>query len=80
MATATITGISVCAGGEHVTLRLTIGANNFNFRYDMEELTGGIPMDDRRLATLIMAKFHCTGMTKAQARTALQGGIDVVTS
>lgn len=80
MAEATITGVAVCAGGEHVTLRLTVGANNFDFRYDMEELVGGIGADDRRQAVLTIAKFHCTGMTKAQARTALAGGVDVVTS
>lgn len=80
MAEATITGIAVCAGGEHVTLRLTVGANNFDFVYAMDELTGGISAEDRRQATLIMAKFHCTGMNKSQARTALAGGIDVVTS
>lgn len=80
MAEATITGIAVCGGGEHVTLRLTVGANNFDFTYETAELIGGISADDRRQATLIMAKFHCIGMNKSQARTALAGGVDVVTS
>jgi hypothetical protein len=79
MASATITGVHVCGGGEHVVLRLTVGAQNFDFSYEMDELIGGIPPDDRRLATLVIAKFHCTGMTKAQARTALAGGVDVET-
>ncbi len=81
MASATITGIAQCDGGEHVTLRLTIGAQNFDFAYTMDEMLGGIPSEDRREAMLIMAKFHCSGMTKAQARTELVSpGISVVTS
>ena len=80
MATATITGVHQCGGGEHVVLRLTIGANNFDFNYDMEDIIGGIPEEHRRLATLVIAKFHCSGMTKAQSRSALAAGVDVVTS
>ena len=80
MANATITGVAQCAGGDHVTLRLTVGAQNFDFVYHLDELLGGIPPDDRALATLVISKFHCTGMTKQQARTALAGGVDVVTT
>lgn len=81
MATATITMQSVCAGGDHVTVRLTVGAQNFDFNFGVDELRDPITADDRRLATSIMTRFHCQGMTKAQARAELQSpGISVVTS
>ena len=81
MATATITLQSVCAGGNHVTVRLTVGAQNFDFTYMIDELDNPITAEERRLATSIITRFHCQGMTAAQAKAELVSpGISVVTS
>ena len=81
MASATITLQSVCAGGDHVNVRLTVGAQNFDFNYGIDELRETITPEERRLATSVIARFHCQGMTKAQAKTELTSpGISVVTS
>jgi hypothetical protein len=81
LASATITLQSVCAGGDHVTLRLTVGAQTFDFHYGIDELRENISTDDRREAVRTITRFHCGGMTKAQAKAELQGtGISVATS
>lgn len=81
MAAATITLQSVCAGGDHVVVRLTVGAQNFDFAYTISDLNNAITPEERQLATSIIARFHCGGMTKAQAKTELTSpGISVVTS
>jgi hypothetical protein len=82
MATATITLQSVCgAGGEHCIIRLTVGANNFDFTFAISDLNNPITADERQLATSIITRFHCGGMTKLEAKAELQPpGISVVTS
>lgn len=81
MASASITLQSVCDGGDHVKLRLTVGANTFDFDYNIDELRQSITAEDRREAVLTITRFHCSGMTKAQAKTELESpGIQVTTS
>lgn len=81
MATGTITSLSVCPGGEHLNVRLAVGAQNFDFSYEIDELRAAITTDDRRAAVLAMIKFHCGGMTKVAARAQLASpGISVVTT
>lgn len=81
MATGTIVLQSICAGGEHATVRLTVGAQNFDFTYGVGELDDPITAADRREAVKTIVRFHCGGMTAAQTRTELQSpGISVVTS
>lgn len=81
MASATITLQAVCDGGDHATLRLTVGANTFDFTYEVDELRAGISAEQRREVVATIVRFHCGGMSKAQAKAELQnGGISVSTS
>ncbi len=80
MASATISLLSACAGGEHVNVRLTVGANNFDFSFAIDQLRDAITAEERQLVTSVMARFHCQGMTKAEAKTELQAGIQVTTA
>ncbi len=80
MASATISLLSVCAGGEHVNVRLTVGANDFDFSYEVSELLETITAAERRQVTSIMSRFHCQGLTKAQAKAELLAGIQVTTA
>lgn len=81
MASATITLQSVCAGGDHIVLRLTIGAQNFDFPFGVDELRQAISAEERKEAVSVITRFHCGGMTKAQAKAELQSpGIAVTTA
>lgn len=81
MASGTITLQSVCAGGDHVSVRLTVGAQTFDYNYLIDDLNAPITAEDRRLAVSVITRFHCGGLTKAQAKAELQSpGISVVTS
>ena len=71
MATATISLQSVCAGGDHVTVRLTVGAQNFDYGYEISELNEPITAEQRKDAVSVITRFHCGGMTKAQAKAEL---------
>jgi hypothetical protein len=81
MATVNITFISVCDGGDHLQIGVQVGLGQTRtFSYTVDELRGAIPLEDIRNAALLLMRLHCGGMTKAQARTELQAGIQVVTS
>lgn len=81
MSTATIHQQAICAGGDHITLRLTVGANTFDFVYDVTDLTSPITAEERKMAVSVMTRFHCGGMSKTAAKAELQSpGISVVTS
>lgn len=81
MASATIVSTAICAGGDHVTTRTTIGASTFDYVWQIDDLRQALSADDVKTATSIMARFHCQGMTKAQAKAELVSpGISVVTS
>ena len=72
MATATISLISICDGGEHCVVRLTVGANNFDYTYPVSELNDPIISEQRKDAVSVITRFHCGGMTKAQTKAELQ--------
>ena len=81
MASATIVLKSVCAGGDHVVVTLTVGAQSFDYNYDISELNEPITPEQRKLAVSVITRFHCGGMTKAETKTELQPpGIAVATS
>lgn len=81
MATATIISTGVCAGGNHLGTRTTIGAQNFDHTWLIDDLRVALTAEDVYLATSILTRFHCQGMTKAQAKAELVSpGISVVTS
>lgn len=81
MATATITLQSVCDGGGHVTLAVQVnGGQVRQFPYDSDELREQIGVDRIREAVLVLVRLHCMGMTRQQARNALQAGINISTS
>ncbi len=81
MASATITLQSVCAGGDHVVVRRTIGGNSVDFSFSVDQLREPITQVDQREALQTIIRFHCQGMTKAEAKAELEPpGISVVTS
>lgn len=81
MASATIVGTGVCAGGNHVSTRTTVGAQTWDFQWTADELLQVLNDDEVKIATLLLARLHCRGMTKAQAKAELVSpGISVVTS
>lgn len=81
MASATITLLNVCSGGEHVNVRLAVGAQNFDFSFPISDLIVPISAEERQIVTSVITRFHCQGLTKAQAKTELTSpGISVVTS
>lgn len=80
MSVADINLQEICGGGNHITLRLTVGAQTFDFPYMTDEVLGPIDQDMRRTFVLVASRFHCLGMTNAEARAAMQAGITVTTS
>ena len=82
MASLTIISTAICSGGEHVTIQTAIvGGPTFSATYQVDELRAALTLEEAKAASLTLARWHCTGMTKAQAKTALTTpGILVVTS
>lgn len=82
MASATIVFNSACPGGAHISLDVTINAGQTRtFSYTADEVRSAISVAEIREVALTMAKFHCGGMTRAQAKAELDPpGISVSTS
>ena len=81
MATAIITMTAACAGGNHLTVTVRINGGAIRtFGYSVDDMREPITTEAIQDTELLMARFHCAGMTRAQAKTALQAGITVATS
>ena len=83
MANATIVLLAACDGGAgvHCSVRTTIGGNNFDFSYHVDELRDTITPEERREVIRNFIRFHCFNMTGAETKQELQPpGISVVTS
>ena len=72
----TITLESVCSGGGHATLGVTIdGGQKAILHVETDQIRAAI--EDREALVLGMTKLALTGLTRAQARTKLQAGISI---
>ena len=75
----TITLDSVCSGGDHITLGVTVnGGQTRTFAFNVDDAREPIGADEIRSTALTIVKLHCKGMSKAQAKASLQSGIDLV--
>lgn len=81
MAIVSIVFGNVCAGGNHVDLGVRVnGGAEHRVSYVIDDLTDTITVEKVRDAVLMLVRLHCHGLTRAQARVAIQAGISVVTS
>jgi len=74
MAVLTATLVSVCAGGQHFTLDVTLDGNTKRIAYDRDDLTSGDPASD---FTMQLLRIHFKGKNGNQARTELQSGVTI---
>lgn len=81
MATISYALDRVCAGGGHAHVSVSLnGGLSQHFAYTMDELRAplsALTQDERELAALVIAKLHLAGMSKQQARNAIQAGFTV---
>lgn len=73
---------SICAGGDHVVISVTVGAAPAK-DYSIEIARAIQPLaaltDEERETILIgLMQLHCRGMTKAQANAELLAGVTLV--
>lgn len=81
MATAVISLNSICAGGGHVHLNLQVnGGQTRVLQFDADEIRRNFTLEEIETAAIVLARFHCMGMTRAEARNALQAGVTVTTA
>jgi DNA-nicking Smr family endonuclease len=78
MASVQIALIEVCAGGNHVDISLAIDDSaTQTLHYTADELSQPITDDFVRDAVLSLLRLHFKGMTRQQARAALQAGVNL---
>lgn len=81
MATLAYTIDTVCAGGGHAHVDVSLnGGAAQHVRYTVDELRAplsALTQDEREFAALVIAKLHLAGMTRAQARNAINAGFTV---
>ncbi len=76
MSALTMTLVSACAGGDHLTFSIT-GAKTLSVSINASDMTSPITDDDLAAYLKITARLCKIGKTVAQAKTALQAGITV---
>lgn len=77
MATVSIILSSACAGGGHLSLGVTVNGNPQTIAYTVDEILQAEPADLIHDLVLALLRLHCQGMTRAQARLAIQAGFTV---
>lgn len=80
MATLTFSNASVCAGGDHLSLDVSVnGGASRRVTYLVTDLRAVFSAEDREALALNVLKLHCMGRTAAQVRSEFQAGSVVVT-
>lgn len=81
MADLTYQFVSVCAGGGHVTLDVTLnGGATKRVVYTTDEVRAPLNQlsaEDREALALNILKVHFAGVSRTQMRTDLQAGVTV---
>ena len=77
MASVTIQLQSVCAGGDHASVRITKGAQVRDLAMSVPELRSAITQDDIDAFCKVAMKLLNEGKTLAQFKSALQAGFTV---
>lgn len=78
MATVAISFASACAGGGHLGLGVQVNAGAVQVvPYTVDEILTAEPSDLIHDFVLGVLRLHCAGMTRAQARAAIQAGFTV---
>ena len=81
MATLAYSLDQVCAGGGHAHVDVSLNGNaTQHFVYTVDDLRAplsALTQDEREFAALVIAKLHLAGMTRVQARNALNAGFTV---
>lgn len=81
MATLAYSLDTACTGGGHAHVDVSLnGGAAQHFTYTVDELRSplsALTQDEREFAALVIAKLHLAGMTKVQARNALNAGFTV---
>jgi hypothetical protein len=77
VASVTIQLLSVCAGGDHATVRLTKGAQVRDVQMLVADLRTTITQDDIEAFCKVALKLHNEGKTLAQFKSSVQAGVTV---
>lgn len=70
----TVTLVSVCAGGEHLTFEVTGGATA-TVKSARSEMVEPITEEEKQAFVKILAKMARAGRTNSQARAILESGV-----
>lgn len=81
MATVAYALGATCSGGGHAHVDVSVnGMAPMRFTYTVDELRAplsDLAQEERERVALVIAKLHLAGLTRAQARIALQAGFTV---
>lgn len=78
MATIVLTLASVCAGGGHANISVTVnGVNKGSFAVATDDVLSPLPDADVPIVLAALVKLRMIGRTKAQVRNDLLAGLTV---
>lgn len=78
MPTYTVAKAGVCAGGSHLHITVTDGANVRNLRVDVDYLRSPVTEDEIEATFKILTRSALRQLTPAQALAKLNAGFNVV--
>lgn len=78
MATVSVSLNGACGGGGHLSLNVAVnGGVSQPIAYTADEILQAQPSDLVHDFVLAVLRLHCAGMTRPQARAAIQAGFTV---
>lgn len=78
MAAIEIKALSVCSGGDHVRLQVSVNGNpKATADVEVSQILNNFSPEEAELVALVLARMVAIGKTKAQTKAALQAGVMV---
>lgn len=69
---------SICAGGEHATISLTVNsALQGTYAYSVTDVLGAVTEDEKEIFVRLLTKVYKLGKSMAAAKAGLEAGVTV---
>ena len=79
MTTLNLTALSICPGGDHLTVNLTVNSGTaFSATYSFNDLQAPVTTEEKEIFVRLLLRLYKLGKTKAAARTGLFTGVEVI--
>jgi len=78
MPTLNLKALGVCAGGGHIQMRFSLGAQTREVTLERDEILSAIDDEELQAVAELLIRIYARGKSVQEVRTGLLAGVDVV--